>query len=371
MEGLRGSRAPSRARRMIAMLAFLCVSVALAASPFAVGVASSFSETSSGEFVVYRDRSWKDPTWVGFLQYDGTTYGATVYAPVRSIRVSILFRTENADGKLVLIGQRFLSEPGKDDAIYVNYLMSLLPDLYRYRAEALVSAVAADPAVSGRSSLIPPRASMTRNEPSFGGNVVLTFAPEIPVFNLASLSGTNGLVLSLERIGRISQGDDDAFYRFAPASDPVEGTPYKALSIDASDVREVDGITLSLDGQWTMIADNTFFLGGTAMLVVDTIDLDFLGLGRKDVPLTLTRLFTRSSSGAWIDPSSTKVVGRADFFRIESLVFEPESRRVNRDIKVCVPSSDGARVTFASLTVSEDAYRANRAYFESVLPRRP
>lgn len=369
MNGIALSRAPSRARRVIVLLAFLCISSALVATP-SPG-ASSFSETASGEYVVYRDRSWKDATWIGFLQYDEATFGATVYSPNRSIRVSILFRTETLDGKLVLVGQRFLSEAGKDDAIYVNYLMRLLPDLYRYRADAVLRAKPVDSAVSERSSLLPPRASMMRDEPSFGGNVVLTFAPEVPVFNLASLSGTDGLVLSLERIGRISQGDDDAFYHFVPASDPITGAPYKAPAISASDVKEVDGLTLGLDGQWTMIADNTFFLGGTAMLVVDTIDLDFLGLGRSDVPLTLMRLFTRSSSGAWVDPSSTKVVGDAKVFRIESLVFEPESKRVNRDIKVCVPSSDGARVVFASLTVSEDAYRANRAYFESVLPRRP
>ena len=51
-----------------------------------------FPESLSGEFVFYRDYSWKEPTWTGFLKYDESTYAGMVVTPSTGTKVSILFK---------------------------------------------------------------------------------------------------------------------------------------------------------------------------------------------------------------------------------------------------------------------------------------
>ncbi len=331
--------------------------------------AAAFPEAASGEYVVYSDRSWKEPTWVGFLQYDRNTFGAMIVSPGAGVRVSVLFRTEPLDGKLVLVGQRILSEPGEDDVVYVNYLMRMLPAMYEWRASARAGGTVIDRKESGRSALIPGAVRLMREDASFGGAVSLTYEAEVPVFNLRSLSGRSGAILEIARSGRIPAGGDDAFFSFVPRAAPRVGAAFAAKRGLDPDVKTVDGVKLRLDEQWSMVADNTFFLGGTAMLVVDTLDLAFLEMPRDGLPLSLLKVFGSSSPEAWVEPSSTRLSGTADRFTIESLVYDPDGGRMNRDIKTCLVSADGKRCMVASLTVSDDAYLANRAYFDAVVAR--
>lgn len=354
------------------VIAFVALSAIHARGPLpeaTAGRVASFPEAASGEYAIYRDRSWKEPTWIGFLQYDKNTYGATLVAPDSGARVSILFSTEPLDGKLVLVGQRFISEPGKDDVIHVNYLMRMLPAMYEWRETARASGTPADFAEANRSRLLPPAVRLMRDDASFGGVVSLAYEPEVPVFNLRSLSGRSGAILELARSGKIPAGGDAAFFSFAPRSEPRAGAAFSAKRGLESDVKTIDGVKLRLDEQWSMVADNTFFLGGTAMLVVDTLDLAFLELPRAGLPLSLLKIFGASSPSAWVEPSSTRLSGSAERFTVESLVFDPDGGRMNRDIKTCVVSADGKRCVVASLTVSDDAYVANRAYFDAVVGR--
>ncbi len=331
--------------------------------------ADAFPEAASGEYAVYRDKSWKEPTWIGFLQYDGNTWGTVIVSPDSGVRVSILFSGEPLDGKLVLVGQRILTEPGKDDIVYVNYLMRMLPAMFEWREAARSAGKAVDRKKTGRSPLLPRAVRLTREDASFGGAVSLTYEAEVPAFNLRSLSGKAGAILELARSGRVSAGGDDAFFSFSPRSEPRPAAAFTAKRGLESDVKTVDGVDLRLDEQWSMVADNTFFLGGTAMIVVDTLDLAFLELPRDGLPLSLLRVFGSSSPVAWVEPGSAKLSGTADRFTIENLVFDPDGGKMNRDIKTCVVTADGKRCVVASLTVSDDAYLANRAYFDAVVGR--
>lgn len=54
----------------------------------------------SGEYVVYRDYSWKAPTWIGFLYYDDSTWGAFSFTPSTGSRVSVLLGRKKQRGSL-------------------------------------------------------------------------------------------------------------------------------------------------------------------------------------------------------------------------------------------------------------------------------
>jgi len=365
------------------LAAFLLLPCALGAQ----AKAGNLPSPVSGDYAVYRDFSWEKPTWIGFLYYDDSTYGAVAVTPSTGANVSVLFRVENVDGKLVLTGQNIISKITQNDVVTVNYLMSLLPDLYAWR-QAAGSTPAADsssaaksPAKAGtvaalpaRSPLLPPALVHSLNKVEFGGDVTLRYVPEVPVFNLHSMTGAAGKpVLELARAGRIRSGEDSTFFGFAPV--PELSTLKKAtpLALDPSrkgELKTVDGIVLKLDGQWTMVADNTFFLADEAALIVDTIDLAAMGvpaenLSAAKLPLTLVTLFSLSSKTSWAIPSALAVSGTAKRFRIENLFYDSETGRANRDIKICIPLA-GNKCTVISLSVADVSYQANRAYFEGL-----
>ena len=356
-----------------------CLAVFIAAGAYASPADSApsgapdaflrYQKPASGEFVLYRDRSWKQPTWVGFLMYDENTYGALLVTPASGTRVTILFRVVTADDRMILVGQKNILKPRQEDVPAVNYLMGLLPDIYSWRQAARKSAAANAVPGEGRdpSGLLPPAFSTGHDIASFGGAVTLSWAPEVTVFNLHSIRQTGGTpMLTLERMGRISPDGGDEFFAFNPPGYPAAGV---SLSVPADRTREaktVDGVRLSLDDQWTMIADNTFFLGNAALLVVDTLDLRLLEISADDLPLSLARRFSASSGSVWADPAEFSITGTASRFRIAGLFRDAESGRLNRDVKLCIPSPDGHRCTVVSLSVSDTAYEANRSYFDSL-----
>ncbi len=353
----------------------------------------------SGDWVVYRDRSWPEPTWIGFIQYDGSTWGSFLKTPASGSDVRILFRTEEADGVLVLTGQNIISRISQADVEAVNYLMGLLPEFWKRSVEAAAAERPGkpSPAVPGaanersRSALLPPAYVERRNLPDFGGEVTLTWAAEVPVFALAGIAGAGDTaVLSLERTGRAPSSSDTAFFDFQAAEtradralagsvgQPSGGTvPDPAKTAGKAETREVDGLKLVLDGNWTMYADNTYFMGNDAVLIAASASPQALGCapGAKapDLPLALFALFTRSNANAWEVPGNRKLTGSAGRFRIETLFYDHETGAVNRDIKLCIPVSDAkgtvASVRVVSLSVRDSTYRANPAYFDSILPR--
>ncbi len=50
-----------------------------------------WSGTNSGDYVIYKDFSWKTDTWIGFLYYDKNTVGAFLYTDEGETFVKILF----------------------------------------------------------------------------------------------------------------------------------------------------------------------------------------------------------------------------------------------------------------------------------------
>lgn len=340
----------------------------------ASSVFSAFPASVSGDYVVYRDYTWEKPTWVGLLYYNDTTYGAFLVTPDTGSNVSMLFSAEILDGKMVLTGQNIISKITQDDVLAVNYLMRLLPDLYSWRMSsdnasylsgAPVASVAGKAVV--RSALLPALVAQKRNLPSFGGDVSLVFAPEISLFGLRSITTAAGnSSLELARMGRVQSGGDKDFFAFKPIGDVKGGTSLSVPAVLKSESKTVDGVKLNLDEQWTMIADNTFFLGNAAVIIVDTLDLSLMQIPSENLPLSLVRLFSLSGLTSWSTPSELSMSGNAKKFRIVNLVYDVESGSLHRDIKTCIPSADGKTCAIASLSVSETAYRANSAYFDSL-----
>ena len=311
--------------------------------------------TFSGDYVIYRDYSWKSPTWIGFLYYDDETYGAFITTPDKNSVVSILFSGKAEKGTLSLTGQQIISPITPDDTLAVNYLMTLLPKLYELRRFP-------------RSSKEPyAKESAETTIEEFGGSVTLQFSSFVPVFHLNAMTGAKQeVILELIELGSIKNSSESAFYSYTP-TDPKQGNnTFKRDKTAKKETTKVADIALHLDSQWKKIADNSFLCGNTAFLTVSTLTLPPAETGN---PLSaseqLIRLVSGSSQYAKPLLPYTVVKGSPQMFTITQSVYDVESKKISKDIKRCIKNKNGT-VTIISLTVDSAAYSAEQAYFDGL-----
>lgn len=317
----------------------------------------SVQGTFSGDYVIYRDYSWKVPTWIGFLYYNDETYGAFIRTddPENPRTVSILFSGTIEKGKLSLTGQQIISSITRDDTFGVNYLMDLLPKLYELKTFPR----------AGKSPF--GTATVRKQMEEFGGDVTLNFQSFVPLFHLKALTGAKKeTVLELIEIGSINGNGESVFYGYSPAEPKQDENTFSLDKTAKKETINVSGISLHLDSQWTKIADNSFLCGNTAFLTVSTVNLPPAESGNQlSASERLIRLLTASSPYVKTLLPYTIAEGTPSAFTLTQSVYDIESKKISKDIKRCIKNKDGS-FTIISLTVNSYAYSAAQAYFNGL-----
>lgn len=317
----------------------------------------SVQGTFSGDYVIYRDYSWKVPTWIGFLYYNDETYGAFIRTddPENPRTVSILFSGTIEKGKLSLTGQQIISSITRDDTFGVNYLMDLLPKLYELKTFPR----------AGKSPF--GTATVRKQMEEFGGDVTLNFQSFVPLFHLKALTGAKKeTVLELIEIGSINGNGESVFYGYNPIEPQQDANEFTVDKAAKKETITVSGVQLHLDSQWKKIADNSFLCGNTAFLTVSTVNIPPAENGSLlSVPERLLRLLTASSPYAKTLLPYTTVEGKQAAFTLKQSVYDIESKKTSKDIKRCIKNKDGS-FTIVSLTVNIHAYSAEQAYFNGL-----
>lgn len=334
-----------------------CITAVMPAILFAAQkpVTESAQGTFSGDYVIYRDYSWKSPTWIGFLYYDDETYGAFIHTPEKNSAVSILFSGKVDNGTLVLTGQQIISSITPDDTLAVNYLMSLLPKLYELKTlPRPEKKLFGDVTVRNRME-------------EFGGAVSLHFQSFIPLFHLTAITGAKKeTVLELIEVGSIKGNGEAVFYGFTPPVPQPRTNGFKADKAAKKETVTVSGIPLYLDSQWKKIADNSFLCGDTAFLTVSTVNIPPAENGQRlSEQERLLRLLTGSGPYAKIQLPYTVIEGTQNAFTLKQSVYAVELKKMTKDIKRCVKNKDGS-FTIISLTVDSAAYNAEHIYFNGL-----
>ena len=313
--------------------------------------------TLSGDYVIYRDYSWKAPTWIGCLYYNDQTYGAFIRTDdtENPRTVSILFSGNIEKGKLSLTGQQIISSITPDDTFGVNYLMTLLPKLYELKTFPRDAKI-----VFGTTTV-------RKQMEEFGGAVTLDFQSFVPLFHLKTITGAKKeTILELTEIGSINGNGESVCYAYSTAK-PKQGT--NTFTLDKSAKKEtitVSDVPLHLDSQWKKIADNSFLCGNTAFLTVSTVNLPADKSGNTlSVPEQLLRLLSSSSPFAKTLLQYTTIQGTQTAFTLTQSIYDVESKQVSKDIKRCIKNKEGS-FTIISLTVNSHAYSAEQAYFNGL-----
>ncbi|AAC65152.1 MULTISPECIES: hypothetical protein [Treponema] len=309
----------------------------------------------SGDYVLYRDYSWKSPTWVGFLCYDAHTYGALLCTPAESRRITILFTGTEKHGRFELTGQRITSPVRTEDLTGINYLMDLFPQLQRWKHFP-----------RDTHTLVARHTDRSKKSTQFSGAVELQFASFVPLFHLEILRDKQQRVmLQLSEIGKIDHTSDAAFFQFTPMppSTPTDAPPATLNQTLTRTEYVIDDVCIALDPQWKRIAENSF-LSDFAFLTVHQVPAprahDYSALR------ALLQLFLYSGPQGKNILEQLHINDTHARLTLSYAVFDLPSKTVKKTWKIFIRHSD-THYSILSLTADQRTAQRYARYFDTLI----
>ena len=336
--------------KLVLLSSFFCLSSIFLFAQNKVG----WEGTSSGDYVVYKDASWKEEAYLGFLYYNESSIGTFLYLPSYSLRVKILFSVEDLNGELILTGQKILSEQRNDELyiLAVNYLMDILPNLYKTKIKP------------AKKAGIIKKEEKIFNTQQFGNSCTFYYSSYIPFFYLDSISDENGKkVLILQEMGRLK--DDSDFFSFEPTKIPR--IKWSELILEKNPKKEkktVEGVTFNLDSQWKQIADNSFFMGGIAFLTVNKVNGKQFSDIPEDVISSMVKVFLMSGKNSKVLHEMTELIENKKGIFIKTEHYDILAQKMIKDIKAVIKRKN--EYVVVSLTVDAAYYKWNNSYFDNL-----
>lgn len=332
--------------------------VTLFASHALPGV-TQYIPDNSGEYVFYRDSSFKNDTFVGFLFYNESTYAARIYSPANSKsksmekNITVYVNVDPSKSNLTLTGEK-IDGTVEGNAEYVNYLHDMLYEFAKRRQAVTLSSV--EPKI------------VDEDFNQFGGSVKVKYNSIVPVFNIEEICGIDGKpVFQIVTAGLLSDSGDTSFVEFKG----VSGLPKDKKRVFKKDKHssevEVNGGNqkLVLDTQWQQSMQNLWLLGDYAILSINEMALPS-GITSDHAYDILVRRFCQSTTHSYSVWQQGKVTRTPNNVTIMNVFYQPESENVTRDFKIITKKSDGnfALLTF---TVFDSVYQKSRFYFDTIL----
>lgn len=355
---------------------FVFFSVNLNAIP---GV-NSYIPDISGEYVYYRDYSFKRESYVGFLCYDEKTFQARYFSPQNSQEnlpeneVAILVTIDSSANYWKMTGERIISSitPDSDDLDIVNYIHDLLYEFSARRIKAGDISPKTDEYKSG--NLRTSGVLINQDYSQFGGKVDVLFDVIVPIFNVKSIANEEGnTIFECVTIGQMLSSDDTSFSDFkgfnknsSEISDSNLKFNKKAKKIKA----ESAGQTVLLDENWKNEFEGCWTLGNEAIINMNLIQTVDELTGSSEY---LCRRLLSGTSGSYTDFSTAEIIfnKKSDGFKIVSKNYQTSQNNnsVILNTKILTESQNGEYKYF-SLACYEKAYENRRSYFEKILKSR-
>lgn len=335
----------------------------LCASASALPLVKRYTPDYSGEFVYYRDLSFKTPSLVGIIYYNESTYGARYYCPADKATktpardISIYFTIDAENDSIELTGENIIGSDGsQDDADIVNYLHDFFYEFAERRQKF--------------DMMSPEPVTVTDEFAQFGGNVKITYNNLIPIFNLERLSALDGTdILYVETVGILSDSADPAFsyYKGVQESPKDKNRKFDKKSFAKEMKVSVGHQTVSLDDSWEQGTENMYLLGNNALLTLTEIARPETFKDSPDQFLEiLLRKLSEGSSTSFTLWQRRKYVVKDDSIKLDSVFWEPTEGSVTRDFKRLTRLSDGSYALMV-LTVFDGVYGKKKSYFDSIL----
>lgn len=325
----------------------------------------------AGDFVYYRDYTFKTETYIGVLYYDDATYALRYYSPSNEKEelptkdIMILFSIEPNNPKLTFTGEKIIGEVTDNDVDTVNYIHDMFYEFTSHRQKA--STVSSHTIFGDKTNVI------QQDFAQFGGAVEVYYNKIVPVFNIYAIKSLKGEDrLSLICIGTLSSSSDESFSKFTGIKDM--GKSPKAQKIKPKKntrdftYNEVEvSQTLSLDPLWQKLSDNVCTLTidnkqNVLVLLVSNFE-ESVATYCMDA---LCRSLLQSSDNCYTDIQNSRLFIDKNQTNIDCQIADYNENRLIRSITKIIEFSPTC-VAIVNLTVDNAIYEANKKYFTAIL----
>lgn len=336
----------------------------------------------SGDFVFYKDYTFKRESYVGFLMYDEGTYCARYFAPKNEEKpakdVKILFTVNTDKDFMELTGEKIISGRQADDTEVINYLHDMIYELNARRIKA-GSVTSKDVKFSDDDVPFLRQGKIVADEfMQFGGDVKVVYDYVVPLFNVKAVYDYSGdAKFEVATIGRLTSSDDNSFDDFAGFAElenfgkdkKKKSVAAKKIKVSKKDVvinKTEDGQVVALDSGWTRSMDNLWMRGNDAVISAIKVSKDF-GMEEElqaDLGFMLKQ-FLINASGVYRDWKSLFVDFDDEDIKFQSLVYQPG--KVTRNFIIIESEDESDDCAIMTLSVFENVYKKNSKYFNEIL----
>ena len=336
----------------------------------------------SGDFVFYKDYTFKRESYVGFLMYDEGTYCARYFAPKNEEKpakdVKILFTVNTDKDFMELTGEKIISGRQADDTEVINYLHDMIYELNARRIKA-GSVTSKDVKFSDDDVPFLRQGKIVADEfMQFGGDVKVVYDYVVPLFNVKAVYDYSGdAKFEVATIGRLTSSDDNSFDDFAGFAElenfgkdkKKKSVAAKKIKVSKKDVvinKTEDGQVVALDSGWTRSMDNLWMRGNDAVISAIKVSKDFGAENELQADLGfILKQFLINASGVYRDWKSLFVDFDDEDIKFQSLVYQPG--KVTRNFIIIESEDEADDCAIMTLSVFENVYKKNSKYFNEIL----
>lgn len=336
----------------------------------------------SGDFVFYKDYTFKRESYVGFLMYDEGTYCARYFAPKNEEKpakeVKILFTVNTDKDFMELTGEKIISGRQADDTEVINYLHDMIYELNARRIKA-GSVAPKDVDFSDDDVPFLRQGKIVADEfMQFGGDVKVVYDYVVPLFNVKAVYDYSGdAKFEVATIGRLTSSDDNSFDDFAGFTElenfgkdkKKKSVAAKKIKVSKKDVvinKTEDGQVIALDSGWARSMDNLWMRGNDAVISAIKVSKDFGAENELQADLGfMLKQFLINASGVYRDWKSLFVDFDDEDIKFQSLVYQPG--KVTRNFIIIESEDEADDCAIMTLSVFENVYKKNSKYFNEIL----
>lgn len=329
--------------------------------------------TESGEYVFYRDFTFAQETYLGFLYYDEGTIGVRYFSKGKS-DIQILFSLDTSKDFVELTGERIISQITPEDVEIVNYIHDMIYE-FSTRRKKIQSEF---DLLKNNSSSVTKQIVSTQDFQQFGGQVQLVFDGTIPVFNLESISDFSGkMLLQAVTMGTLVDSADTSFEFFAGFENlPQEKEEVKKKKLSKKEKKALDAkiqkynslwkIEDSMPGEFKTLGDYALFWEFPLDIVRDTSTNE----DSKQVFDYFARNNRLSSSGTYVylPKSSVNLSKNVDGKSVQiskMMVYNPEGKKYSVNYKFLIEENGAFKMV--NFSVYEAWLVENKDYVDYFL----
>ncbi|MGL4986009.1 MAG: hypothetical protein ACRC5H_02585 [Treponemataceae bacterium] len=338
------------------IFAVLCTTVRIFALPGIV----DFMPSESGDYVFYRDTTFHDETYVGFLLFDDTTIGLRYYSPnttFGSKNIEILISLKPESEFVEIAAEKVTTPTTADDVEKLNYLHDMLYEFGIRRKN-----------INGKNL-----AKTLRTEDDFhqfGGKVTILYDSYVPIFNIRRILAPNGnAVLDMVAMGSLEDNDDLSFAIFAglPTFDMEPDTIFSLPPKTTFKMVSNEAMSVKLPEYWEQKTDSVWVLENSAVLVLEIVAIDeshFVGKKFTEFDYFL-KTFLSNNRSVTINIPQLRMSKTEKNLRVENISLSMENYTTTRDIKVITQLNKNTYALFV-LAVTNPIFIANEKYFREI-----